>query len=355
MKDGLKILLALALLFWTAVLSLSCSNGMPTGSDIPLLPALSPPPELGTMPYAHERAPDNSLYGLQGKIESIENGLARGWVRSAREDRVEVFLACYRLTTPGGQWPNGQEIYDYKIKLIGRVGHGDYVQFVVRVPECYQCDIGRGDENVVVNKLWTQVLDGRFSNAGCVPERKPKLPPPPADPCPEGQVHNDQGQCFTPECEGEGACDQEQPTCEELGNCPPPPPPPTEPTCEELGNCPPPPCVTCECNPQLCPPPARCGDGTVNGTDQCEPPNTPTCDAQCQAIIIPPPPIQHGACVYEVAGRKSLKRAVCEGLGGTFDNHDGSDHCVFAFPGISNNQLNLAPGLSDADCLRKQN
>ena len=286
MKDGLRILLALALLFWTAVLSLSCSGGTPTGDDVPVLQR-SDPPDLHIGFFPHERSPDNSLYGLQGKIESLENGLARGWVRSARQDRVEVFLACYRLTSPGGQWPNGQEVYDYKVKEVGPVGQGDYVQFVVRVPGCYQCDIGRGDENVVVNKLWTQVLDGRFSNAGCVPERKPKLPPPPADTCPDGQVRDDEGQCYTP-CDGP-ACGGEQ-TCEELGNCSP-----------------------------------------------------------------PPPPIQHGACVYEVAGRKDQKRAVCEGLGGTFDNHDGSDHCVFAFPGISNNQLNLAPGLSDADCLRKQN
>ena len=274
MKDGLRILLALALLFGTAVLSLSCSGGAPTGSDTPLLPALSPPPELGTTPYARERAPDNSLYGLQGKIETLENGIARGWVRSARQDRVEVFLACYRLTTPGGQWPNGQEVYDYKVKEVGPVDHGDYVQLVVRVPECYQCDIGRGDENVVVKKLWTQVLDGRFSNEACRPKPKePKTPPP------------------------------EEPTEE----------------------------PTCETDPGLC---ADDGCGEAGCDDDVE---------------------QHGACIYEVAGRKDQKQSVCEGLGGTFSAHDGSDHCVFAFPGISNNQLNLAPGLSDPDCLRKQN
>ena len=63
-------------------------------------------------------------------------------------------------------------------------------------------------------------------------------------------------------------------------------------------------------------------------------------------------PIDLGLCYYEVAGRD--KQQYCESLQGTFSSHDGSDHCVFGFPGISNDKLNLAPGLSAEGCLRKQ-
>ena len=67
-----------------------------------------------------------------------------------------------------------------------------------------------------------------------------------------------------------------------------------------------------------------------------------------------PTPISHGACIYEIAGKKSQKQSKCEVASGIFDNHDGSDHCVFPFPGVALDGFNLAPGLSDPDCLRKQ-
>jgi len=69
----------------------------------------------------------------------------------------------------------------------------------------------------------------------------------------------------------------------------------------------------------------------------------------------PPPPVdEHGQCFYEVAGPKNKKAQKCIDAGGTYSTHDGSDHCVFAFPGVALDGFNLAPGLSDPDCLRKQ-
>ena len=48
------------------------------------------------------------------------------------------------------------------------------------------------------------------------------------------------------------------------------------------------------------------------------------------------------------------KEEKCAEAGGTFSGHDGSDHCIFEFPGIIDDDFNLKPGLSDEDCLRKQ-
>lgn len=144
---------------------------------------------------------------------------------------------------------------------------------------------------------------GSFTIASCPPP--PRTPEEPEDVCPnlrgvqetvpDGLVLDEQGNCVEPESE----CEQD---CEEDPEDPPEDPP------EE----------TCETNPDLC------------------------------------PEEEHGACFYEVAGKKDEKQAYCESVGGTFSTHDNSDHCVFVFPGIADSKLNLAPGLSDPDCLRKQ-
>jgi len=98
-----------------------------------------------------------------------------------------------------------------------------------------------------------------------------------------------------------------------------------------IWECPPPP-PSCKTDPDLCP-----------------------CEFNSQILAGDPacvPPEEHGQCFYEVSGKN--KQADCTAAGGTFSSHDGSDHCVFEFPGISQNGFNLNPGISDPDCLRKQ-
>lgn len=76
-------------------------------------------------------------------------------------------------------------------------------------------------------------------------------------------------------------------------------------------------------------------------------------EVETEDCELPPEP-EHGQCLYEVAGKKDEKAGKCTDAGGVFSEHDGSDHCVFDFPGISHKDFNLNGGLSDKDCLKKK-
>lgn len=183
---------------------------------------------------------------------------------------------------------------------------------------------------------------------------------PPVDVCPniegnqavipEGLVLDDEGNCVEPEEPPVDVCPNIEGNQSEV---------PEGLIVDQAGNCvePEPPCVPIwtEGDPTVIGETewSECDDGVqtrtvtyhVISTNQCNEETTFRDYQEEEEQECEVPPEEHGLCLYEIAGQN--KQATCEAAGGTFSTHDGSDHCVFEFPGISQNGFNLAPGLSD--------
>lgn len=227
----------------------------------------------------------------------------------------------------------------------------DRLRLSTEVHESYVSAVLREGQNAVASKTFSRIFGQAYTGSICEGELSDLLAlsendrccfpvEVPGIECGEGTVQVE-GQCI-PYCEvnpNDEQCRPPAPECD-FGDptwngqsheweCPAPPP-----QCEIEG------LGSLLASDERCVPPPQCEFGNAY------------LDDGLNWLCPDPPPEEHGQCFYEVAGND--KEEDCLAAGGTFSEHDGSDHCVFDFPGISQDGFNLNPGISDPDCLRKQ-
>lgn len=284
----------------------------------------------------------SSISDLQGKIDHVYDDSASAWIRNTGPAALDVFLVARKFESPGG---SDQSVFDFQVS---RLESGTSTRLSIRLSGCQdEIELGRGNEAVI--RAWVQgqpLVDVVYAGGSCFVPACPESAP----------VRRQDGTCGL-DC-GPGYHQDQTGAC--VRDTPPqaPTPPPPEPPDDDDGTTPPPdnPPDDDDNTPPPPPPPVPpiCGlnQHVLEGICVCDEGyhDDPRVDG-LQCTLIPPPA---AFCFYEIAKPKAQKQAYCESKGGTFSSHDGSDHCIFSFPGISDGKLNLAPGLSAPGCLRKQ-